>query len=151
MDSKASNTKELMDINNLKYEEPAELALVESGGVFKKNNADQQVYTSNAGTELICTLQSSTDFVYGPNCYLRFDVEAKGATTGDPAANNGGWQWSAGTGTDAAPYFRIFNPISQGKKFDPDGDYIRTWVPELAHVATKFIHEPWKMSIDDQS
>ncbi len=55
MDSKASNTKELMDINNLKYEEPAELALVESGGVFKKNNADQQVYTSNAGTELICT------------------------------------------------------------------------------------------------
>ena len=50
---------------------------------------------------------------------------------GDPAANNGGWQWSAGTGTDAAPYFRIFNPISQGKKFDPDGAYVRKWVPEL--------------------
>ena len=74
MDSKASNTRELMDINNLKYEEPAELALVESGSIFKKNNADQQIYTSNSGTELIVNLQSSTDFVYGPNSYLRFDV-----------------------------------------------------------------------------
>ena len=64
---------------------------------------------------------------------------------GDPAANNGGWQWSAGTGTDAAPYFRIFNPITQGQKFDPDGPYIRQWVPELTHVAPADIHEPWKM------
>ena len=51
---------------------------------------------------------------------------------GDLAANNGGWQWTAGTGTDAAPYFRIFNPTLQAKKFDPDGEYIRRWVPELA-------------------
>ena len=61
---------------------------------------------------------------------------------GDLASNNGGWQWSAGTGTDAAPYFRIFNPTTQGKKFDPDGAYIRNWLPELAKVPDKFIHEP---------
>ncbi len=63
---------------------------------------------------------------------------------GDPAANNGGWQWAAGTGTDAQPYFRIFNPVSQSKKFDPEGEYIRFWVPELADLPLKFIHEPWK-------
>ena len=65
---------------------------------------------------------------------------------GDPAANNGGWQWTAGVGTDAAPYFRIFNPILQSQKFDPQGGYIRTWVPELADVPEKFIHTPWLMS-----
>ncbi|MFN2150851.1 MAG: cryptochrome/photolyase family protein [Anaerolineales bacterium] len=64
---------------------------------------------------------------------------------GDPAANTGGWQWSAGTGTDAAPYFRIFNPVLQGKKFDPQGDYVRQWVPELANLPPKFIHNPWEM------
>jgi deoxyribodipyrimidine photo-lyase len=69
---------------------------------------------------------------------------------GDPAANNGGWQWSAGTGTDAAPYFRIFNPVLQGKKFDPEGKYVRRFVPELAQVPDKFIHEPWKMPEDAQ-
>ncbi|NDJ76015.1 MAG: deoxyribodipyrimidine photo-lyase, partial [Chloroflexi bacterium] len=63
---------------------------------------------------------------------------------GDPAANNGGWQWAAGTGTDAQPYFRIFNPISQGRKFDPDGDYVRYWVPELRDVPTATIHAPWE-------
>lgn len=64
---------------------------------------------------------------------------------GDPAANNGGWQWSAGTGTDAAPYFRIFNPLLQSAKFDPAGDYIRRWVPELAKVPDGYIHKPWEM------
>ena len=64
---------------------------------------------------------------------------------GDPAANNGGWQWTAGTGTDAAPYFRIFNPTSQAKKFDPRGEFIRRWLPELAEVPNEFIHEPWTM------
>ncbi len=65
---------------------------------------------------------------------------------GDPAANNGGWQWTAGTGTDAAPYFRIFNPMLQSQKFDPEGAYIRRWVPELANVTDKYIHTPWHMS-----
>lgn len=64
---------------------------------------------------------------------------------GDPASNNGGWQWAAGTGTDAQPYFRIFNPVSQSQKFDPDGTYIRHWIPELRHVPDKFIHTPWEM------
>jgi deoxyribodipyrimidine photo-lyase len=63
---------------------------------------------------------------------------------GDPAANNGGWQWSAGTGTDAAPYFRIFNPVLQGRKFDSDGAYVRQWVPELARVPAAHIHAPWE-------
>ncbi len=64
---------------------------------------------------------------------------------GDMAANNGGWQWSAGTGTDAAPYFRIFNPVEQGKRFDPKGEFVRRWVPELAGLPAKLIHEPWKV------
>lgn len=62
---------------------------------------------------------------------------------GDLAANNGGWQWSAGTGTDAAPYFRIFNPVSQGEKFDPGGVFVRRWVPELAGVPDTWVHRPW--------
>lgn len=64
---------------------------------------------------------------------------------GDPAANNGGWQWTAGTGTDAAPYFRVFNPILQGKKFDPQGKFVKRWLPELSSVPEKFIHTPWEM------
>ncbi|NLI45261.1 MAG: deoxyribodipyrimidine photo-lyase [Chloroflexi bacterium] len=64
---------------------------------------------------------------------------------GDPASNNGGWQWTAGTGTDAAPYFRVFNPVLQGLKFDPQGDYVRRWVPELAGVPDRYIHTPWEM------
>lgn len=66
---------------------------------------------------------------------------------GDQAANNGGWQWTAGTGTNAAPYFRIFNPVLQSKKFDPHGDYIRKWVPELRHVPRNEIHAPWEHGI----
>lgn len=62
---------------------------------------------------------------------------------GDLAANNGGWQWAASTGTDAAPYFRIFNPTTQGEKFDSDGDFIRQWLPELRDVPGKAVHEPW--------
>jgi deoxyribodipyrimidine photo-lyase len=69
---------------------------------------------------------------------------------GDPAANNGGWQWTAGTGTDAAPYFRIFNPILQSRKYDPNGAYIRQWVPELTGVPDKFIHTPWEMPAEIQ-
>lgn len=63
---------------------------------------------------------------------------------GDPAANNGGWQWAAGTGTDAQPYFRIFNPISQSEKFATIA-YLKHWIPELQHVPEKHIHTPWMM------
>jgi deoxyribodipyrimidine photo-lyase len=69
---------------------------------------------------------------------------------GDQAANNGGWQWAAGTGTDAQPFFRIFNPTTQGEKFDPQGDYVRRWIPELARVPTTRIHTPWKLSIAER-
>jgi deoxyribodipyrimidine photo-lyase len=69
---------------------------------------------------------------------------------GDPANNNGGWQWTAGVGTDAAPYFRVFNPVVQGQKFDPNGDYVRRWLPELARVPAKFVHNPWTMPPDEQ-
>lgn len=63
---------------------------------------------------------------------------------GDLSSNNHGWQWVAGTGTDAAPYFRVFNPVLQGLKFDPQGDYVRRWVPELRHLPGAAVHEPWK-------
>ena len=61
----------------------------------------------------------------------------------DVASNAHGWQWTAGTGTDASPYYRVFNPIEQGKRFDENGDYIRKYVPELAHLSAGEIHEPW--------
>ena len=61
----------------------------------------------------------------------------------DVASNAHGWQWTAGTGTDASPYYRVFNPIEQGRRFDENGDYIRRYVPELAHLSASEIHEPW--------
>jgi deoxyribodipyrimidine photo-lyase len=70
---------------------------------------------------------------------------------GDVASNNGGWQWSASTGTDPQPYFRIFNPVSQGRRHDPDGAYVRRWVPELERVPTDRIHAPWEMTRDEQA
>jgi deoxyribodipyrimidine photo-lyase len=63
---------------------------------------------------------------------------------GDLAANNGGWQWSAGTGTDAAPYFRIFNPVSQAEKFDPDGQFVRRWLPGLQDFPADLVQQPWE-------
>jgi deoxyribodipyrimidine photo-lyase len=62
----------------------------------------------------------------------------------DLANNSASWQWVAGCGTDAAPYFRIFNPVSQGEKFDPAGEYVRRWVPELAKLPDGLIHQPWE-------
>jgi len=61
----------------------------------------------------------------------------------DPASNSHGWQWTAGCGTDASPYYRVFNPILQGYKFDPDGNYVRKYIPELAHLQGAEVHEPW--------
>jgi deoxyribodipyrimidine photo-lyase len=62
----------------------------------------------------------------------------------DLASNTLGWQWSAGCGADAAPYFRVFAPVLQGMKFDSAGDYVRRWVPELAKMPAEFIHAPWE-------
>lgn len=68
----------------------------------------------------------------------------KWLTDGDWAQNNAGWQWSAGCGCDAQPYFRVFNPMTQGSKFDPTGGYVRKWVPELAELPDKYLHAPWE-------
>lgn len=76
------------------------------------------------------------DWRWGERWFMQHLVD------GDFAANNGGWQWSASTGTDAAPYFRIFNPVTQSRRFDPTGDFIRRYVPELADLDAGSIHEP---------
>ncbi len=68
----------------------------------------------------------------------------------DIASNAAGWQWTAGSGADASPYFRVFNPITQGEKFDPDGLYVKKWLPALKHIPTKKIHAPWKLSEEEQ-
>jgi deoxyribodipyrimidine photo-lyase len=65
---------------------------------------------------------------------------------GDLASNQHGWQWTAGTGTDAAPFFRVFNPVTQGRKFDPSGDYVRRWIPELRGVDGADVHKPWTLA-----
>ena len=72
---------------------------------------------------------------YFKNCLLDYS----------PASNVAGWQWVAGSGADAAPYFRIFNPILQGEKFDKEGDYVKKWVPELKNIEKKYIHKPWEI------
>lgn len=77
------------------------------------------------------------EWQHGANYFMRYLID------GDVASNSHGWQWTAGCGTDASPYFRIFNPIEQGKRFDPHGDYIRKYVPELTHLKASEIHEPW--------
>lgn len=82
------------------------------------------------------------DWRWGEKYFLQHLID------GDIASNNGGWQWSAGTGTDAQPFFRIFNPLLQGAKFDPDGAYVKRWIPELARVPREYIHAPWLMPRD---
>ena len=78
------------------------------------------------------------DWTVGAREFLRRLVD------GDLASNNHGWQWTAGTGTDAAPYFRVFNPVAQSQRFDPEGAFIRRWVPELAHAEGVDVHAPWQ-------
>ncbi len=77
------------------------------------------------------------EWTHGARHFLEWLVD------GDLASNQHGWQWTAGCGTDASPFFRVFNPITQGKKFDPDGTYVRRWVPELRDVPDRYVHEPW--------
>jgi deoxyribodipyrimidine photo-lyase len=79
------------------------------------------------------------DWRWGARHFLRLLVD------GDLASNNHGWQWVAGCGTDAAPYYRVFNPVAQSRRFDPDGTYLRRWVPELRDVPAPAIHEPWSL------
>ncbi len=79
------------------------------------------------------------EWQHGARHFMRHLVDA------DLASNQHGWQWTAGTGTDAAPFFRVFNPVTQGHKFDPDGDYVRRWVPELRDIAGRAVHEPWRL------
>ncbi|MDP8998810.1 MAG: DNA photolyase family protein [Myxococcota bacterium] len=78
------------------------------------------------------------DFRRGEAHYMKYLVDA------DWPNNDMGWQWSAGTGCDAQPYFRIFNPTLQGERFDPEGRYVRRWVPELANTPAKYVHRPWE-------
>jgi len=77
------------------------------------------------------------DWTRGARFFMKHLVD------GDLASNQHGWQWVAGTGTDASPYFRIFNPVTQGERFDRGGTYVRRWVPELAAVNDKYVHHPW--------
>ncbi len=85
------------------------------------------------------------DYRLGEAEFLRHLVD------GDLASNNGGWQWTASTGTDPQPWFRVFNPSLQGRRFDPAGDYVRRWVPELRAVPGPAIHEPWRLDPAQQA
>ena len=85
------------------------------------------------------------DWRWGERHFMRHLVD------GDLASNNGGWQWSASTGTDAAPYFRLLNPWLQSRRFDPDGEFIRRWVPELCGVSPRVLHNPAMLARARQS
>jgi deoxyribodipyrimidine photo-lyase len=82
------------------------------------------------------------DWRLGERHFMRHLVD------GDLASNNGGWQWAAGTGTDAQPWFRVFNPVLQGRRFDPEGAYVRRWVPELGELPARWIHAPWEAPVE---
>jgi deoxyribodipyrimidine photo-lyase len=88
--------------------------------------------------ELDSTKDLLVDWRLGERFFYRRLVD------GDPASNNGGWQWAASTGTDAQPWFRIVNPVAQGRRYDPEGAYVRRWVPELRGVEDDFVHAPWR-------
>jgi len=85
------------------------------------------------------------DYREGERFFLRH------LTDGDVAVNNGGWQWASSTGTDAQPYFRVFSPVLQGRRFDPEGRFVRRWIPELATVPDRYVHEPWAMPPEVQA
>jgi deoxyribodipyrimidine photo-lyase len=96
------------------------------------HNRARMIVASFLTKDLIC------DWREGERFFFQHLVD------GDPASNNGGWQWAASTGTDAQPWFRIFNPVLQGQRFDPQGDYVRRWVPELRKIEGAHVHTPWK-------
>ncbi|NBV11966.1 MAG: deoxyribodipyrimidine photo-lyase, partial [Actinobacteria bacterium] len=78
------------------------------------------------------------EWQHGANFFMKYLID------NDVASNSHGWQWTAGCGTDASPYYRVFNPIEQGKRFDPDGIYIKRFIPELSHLSGEDVHEPWE-------
>jgi deoxyribodipyrimidine photo-lyase len=94
-------------------------------------------------TAMFLTKHLLIDWRWGERWFMQHLID------GDFAANNGGWQWSASTGTDAAPYFRVFNPVTQSRRFDPDGTFIRKYVPELAGLDNAAIHDPGLLRPDD--
>ncbi len=94
-------------------------------------------------TAMFLTKNLMIDWRLGETFFMQHLID------GDLSANNGGWQWSASTGTDAAPYFRMFNPVSQSEKFDSDGQFIRHWLPQLEKLSNKEIHSPWQYDIDE--
>jgi deoxyribodipyrimidine photo-lyase len=102
------------------------------------HNRARMITASFLTKDLLC------DWRKGERHFMQYLVD------GDLASNNGGWQWAASTGTDAQPYFRIFNPTAQGEKFDPDGTYVKRWIPELRRVPAKYIHHPWDLSEREQ-
>lgn len=77
------------------------------------------------------------EWLHGANFFMKYLID------NDVASNSHGWQWTAGCGTDASPYYRVFNPVEQGRRFDPEGAYIKEYVPELRHLSHDYIHEPW--------
>ena len=85
------------------------------------------------------------EWQFGARHFMKYLID------GDMASNSHGWQWVAGCGTDASPYYRIFNPVEQGKRFDPAGDYVRKYIPELRHIKGGAVHEPWLLAHDATS
>ncbi len=85
------------------------------------------------------------EWQYGARHFMKYLID------GDMASNSHGWQWVAGCGTDASPYYRIFNPVEQGKRFDPAGDYVRKYIPELRQIKGSAVHEPWLLADDARS
>src|SRR6201999_3776672 len=83
-----------------------------------------------------------TDYRRGEAHYRKY------LTDGDWANNNAGWQWAAGCGCAAQPYFRLFNPVGQGEEFDSSGAYVRRWIPELARLPPELVHRPWEASAE---
>ena len=90
------------------------------------------------GCGFLFSKKSLLDWRHGERWFWDCLVDA------DLASNSASWQWVAGCGADAAPYFRIFNPVTQGEKFDPDGEYIREYIPELKDLPNKFLYSPWE-------
>jgi len=102
-------------------------------------------YMHNRGrmvTASFLTKQLGVDWRRGERFFMQHLID------GDPASNNGGWQWAASTGTDAQPYFRIFNPVRQSERFDPEGVYLKRWLPELEGATGRALHEPWRAPLE---